>query len=352
MGDRVIGLDIGSGSVKAAQVYRNNGTFTVEKQAAAPLPHGSVFDGQIAKDSRKQIASIIRNLVEEHNFDTEDVIFGLNSSSSVFMKEITVPPVARPEDLKKALPNIIEAEMDLAPDTNETSFTVVGEIVDKRQRKLKVLVYSVRSEYARSVAEVIEEAGLNIVGADLNALASLRAVQIQPLPPRQLSAVVDIGSDVTSLMLHENGVPKTLFFDPDMAGTTVTNRIAEMLNLDIEDGAAEWAKINDQNWDGPVAKIRDDYSKNLAQKVASVFDTTVRKEGDFDKVGHVLLVGGGSLLHGLGVAVREVLLDAQVDFANFDPTISSDSGDPVERYPQAFGADYLVAVGLGMGETL
>lgn len=352
MSDRVIGLDVGSGSVKAAQVLRTDGTYVVEKQAAAPLPHGSVFDGQIAVAAKSQIATIIRSLIEDNNFDTDDVIFGLNSSSSVFMREILVPPVARPEDLKRALPNIIEAEMNLAPDTNEVSYTVVGEVIEKRNRKLKVLVYSVRSDYAKSVAEVIEEAGLHIVGADLNALASLRAVQLMPMGPRDLAAVVDIGSDVTSLMLHHNGVPKTLFFDPDMAGTTVTNRIAEMLDVDIEDGAAEWAKINDQNWDGPVAKIRDEYSRGLAQKVASVFDSMVRQTGEFDRVGHILLVGGGSLLHGLGVTVRDVLTGAQVDFASYDTSISSSSGAPVERYPQAFGADYLVAVGLGMGATL
>lgn len=354
MSDRVIGLDIGSSSVKAAQVLRKgDGTFVVEKQAARAIPSGAIADGRIKEKERLRVTDILSTLFAEEKFATKDVILGLNSSSAVFMQELTVP-MMQPEDIDKALPEIITAKNpDLDPSEMEMSYTVVGEVEGEFATELKVLVYSVRADYAREVAEVAEAAGLNVVGADLNALAALRAIAVFPRPPRQVDAIVDIGAEVTVMFLHHNGVPKMLHLDPDSAGQSATTRIADALGLDDEDERqAEWQKINTEEQYGIVPQARNDYSQNLASKIANGFAAYISRSDEFNQIANLTLIGGGSLIYGLGFYLTKALGSVPLVYAQVAENIVSPDGGDIEITENAAGGDYLVAIGLGTGERL
>ena len=176
MSERIIGLDIGASSVKAAQVLRKgDGTYVVEKTGARPLPAGAVFDGRISEDERSRVSDTIKQLVEEEGFTARDAIYGLNSSGAVFMREVMIANNGlTPEDVTKALPLIIESKFpDLSPGDNEMSYSVLGEAEGEFGPELRVLVYSALKEYTTEVAQTVEAGGLNVVGADLNALAVL-----------------------------------------------------------------------------------------------------------------------------------------------------------------------------------
>lgn len=354
MSDRVIGLDIGSSSVKAAQILRRgDGTFLVERQAARPLPRGAVFDGRVDEKERLRVIEVIQQMFAEEGFSTKDVIFGLNSSSAVFMQEMRLP-LMRPEDVAQALPLALEAkDATLSSEENEISWTVVGEVEGDNGPELSVLVYSVRADYAKDTAEVIEAAGLNVVGADLNALAVLRAIAVQQRPRNQVDAIVDIGANVTILMLHHNGVPKMLLLDPDSAGHVATSRIVDALGLDEDDEQqGEWEKMNNEEPVGIVAQARNEYSANLASKIAGGFDSYLSRSEEYDQIANVTLVGGGALLHGIGFFLRQALGSVPLSYAQVAENIAAAGGGEVERSEIGSGGDYLVAVGLGTGVRL
>lgn len=352
MANRVIGLDIGSSSVKAAQVLRSDdGTFVVERQASRPIPRGAIYDGHIDEKERLRVAAILAKMFDEEKFSTKDVIFGLNSSASVFMEQIDVP-VMKDEDLKKALPAFIEANLEGSAKDNEISYSVVGEVETENGKRLRVLVFRVFAEFAKEIAEVIEKAGLNVVGADVNALAALRAIATQPRPDRQADAIVDIGANVMSLLLHHNGVPKVLTLDPDNAGEVATHRVLDVLGLDEgQEDRAEFHKINDDHNVGLVTQARNDYSKGLAARVAATFRANIDRAEDIDSIAAVTLVGGGALLAGIGYYLREALGEVPMTYAQFDPRITGKDGAPVQRQEPSSGGDYLVAVGLGTGDV-
>lgn len=349
MSDRVIGLDIGASSVKAAQVLRKpDGQFVVEKQAARSVPRGAIRDGRIAAEERLRVSEIIREMCSEEGFDTKDVIFGLNSSSSVFMQEMVVPSMP-PEDVDKAMPTIIGARNpNINPEENEFSYTIIEEFEEDGDLHLRLLVYSCRVDYAREVGEVIEAAGLNVVGADLNALAVLRAISIFPRPLGELDAIVDIGANITMLMLHHNGVPKMLRLDPDSAGDVATERILDEMGLDDDQfHKAEWEKVNNEEPVGPVYQARTAYAEGLAAKIAGGFRDFLNTSYEFDAIANVTFVGGGALLHGLGNQLRQAVGAAPMSYAAVAENISAQSGGEVERHEVGSGGDYLVAVGLG-----
>lgn len=349
MSDRVIGLDIGASSVKAVQVLRHgDGTFTIEKQAARALPKGAVHDGRVHETERLRVTETIRQMFAEESFDTKDVIFGLNSSSAVFMQEMVVPYM-EPNDVEKSMPLIIEARnSNIDASENEFSYTIVEEFEDEDGRQLRVLVYSARADYAQSIGEIIEAAGLTVVGADLNALAVLRAIAVYPRPDDQLDAIVDIGANITMLMLHHNGVPKMLRLDPDSAGDVATERVLAEMGLDDEHLAkAEWEKVNNQEPVGAVYQARTAYAEGLAIKVAGGFRDYLDKSYVYNSLANVTIVGGGALLHGLGYHLRESLGAVPLAYAVIDDSISTADGREVEQHENKSGGDYLVAIGLG-----
>lgn len=356
MADRVIGLDLGSSSVKAAQVLRTeDGSFVVEQLAARALPRRAVVDGHIEEAERGRVAHIIAKMFAEEKFTTKNVIFGLNSSASTFLKEVLVTPVPE-EHQDSALPLMLSAgDASLSPSDNEISYTVVGTEETDAGPKMRVLVYRAASDYVRQVAEVIEAAGLNVVGADLNSLAVLRAIAVQNRPDRQMDAVVDIGANVMTLMLHHNGVPKMLTLDPDSAGDVATARVADALGVDEEDddSIAEWQKINDTDAVGLVAQARNAYAESTSVRVANAFKTFVGRSEEFDSIAAVTLVGGGVLLAGLSQNLHRALgRNVPMSYAQMDPAFQSVDGTPIQRQEQASGGDYLVSIGLGSGVAL
>ncbi len=350
---RVIGLDLGSSSIKAAQVLRDSdGTYVVEHQAARQLPKGVIYDGHIDPARRGRVSSIIAEMFEtEKGFTTKDVIFGLNSSASTFMDEVTVP-LMKVEDLPVALPVVLASiNPSFDPKDNEISFSVVGVVEGERGRQIKVIVFRALATYVKEIAEVVEAAGLNVVGADFNSLAALRAIETLPRPNRQADAVIDIGANVTTLMLHHNGVPKYLSLDPDSAGSVATAKVAEALGLDDDDDQAEFEKINNDEQFGLVSQARNEYSKNLAERVARSLSNAIERSDEIDSLASVILVGGGALLAGGSYFLKEEFGSVPLSYAKIDPSITGKDG-AIRRQEPGSGGDYLVAVGLGTGATL
>lgn len=355
MASRVIGLDLGSSSVKAAQVLQTkDGNYVVEHQAARPIPRGIIYDGYVAPENHGLVSSIIEQMFDEESsgFSTKDVIVGLHSSARTFMEEMDIPLV-KPEDAAAAIPTMIAAiNPAYDPEDNEIDYSIVGQVETEKGPMLRVIVFRVLANYAQDISKIVEGAGLNVVGADLNALATLRAIAITRRPDRQADAIVDIGANVVTMMLHHNGVPKMIKLDPDTAGSVATDKVANALGLDEDDEQAEWYKINDDNTVGLVAQARNEYSKSVATRVATVFSNYVNGSNEIDSLAAVTLVGGGVLLPNLSWFLRQSFGEVPMTYAAIDPIISSTSPDGVLRQEPGSGGDYLVAIGLGTGARL
>lgn len=354
MSTRVIGLDLGSSSIKASQVlHHDDGTYFVEHQATRQLPRGTIIDGHIEADKK---ALVINALVEmmsaESKFTTKDAIFGLNSSSSIFMEEVLVP-VMDADDLEAALPNVLAAQDEkYAAGKNEIAFAVVGPVGTERGPRLRVLVFRALADYVKEMAELVEAAGLNVVGSDFHALAALRVIDTAPRPDRQADALIDIGANVTSVLIHHNGVPKMLALDPEMAGGVATERVADALGLDYDDDLAEFHKINNSDSLGLVPQARSRYSEAFVERVHKTLKQFVDSSDDIDSIAAITLVGGGALLAGLSDYLRSTFGDVPRTYASIGNHVTG--GDPlgtngVRRQEPGSGGDYLVSIGLGTG---
>src|SRR5258708_35826190 len=76
MGERHVGLDIGSFAVRAAEVSRDAGTPVLHRFAQITLPPRSVVEGEIL--DRDAVTTAIRELWAKGGFKTDRVVVGLS----------------------------------------------------------------------------------------------------------------------------------------------------------------------------------------------------------------------------------------------------------------------------------
>ena len=154
------------------------------------------------------------------------------------------------------------------------------------------------------------------------------------------------------MFLHHNGVPRMLILDPDSAGAVATSRIADALGLDDDKiHLAEHEKRHSDARLGPVAQARNQYSENLATKIARGFRVYLDNSHEYTDIANLTLVGGGVHLFGLGFYLKQALETVPLSRAQAASNIRTADGSPVLADENASGGDYLAAIGLAMGEV-
>lgn len=318
--DKILGIDIGAHSIKIAQVAVDGDRPVVEAYTAVPLPYGSIVDGLVVPEKRPLIVEALRAVAKSKMFSTKDVIVGLNSPNSVFFHRTTVPVMSE-EDLRKSLHNVVEAaETSLDVNHQQIAFSVLGRT--RKNNKMNVMLFLVQDDFARVICEMVEEAGLNIVGADLAALATLRGAEIDHDTSRA-QAIISIGADTQSILVHSGGIPLFLYTDTTSTGVEASRVIADALGLDDEDEEVEKMKTSSERLPAAAHEAITEYLTNLADRVVASFAAYKRSGANLPAIESILLVGGGSMLQGLARAIV-TKADVPVQYARPDSSFEGD----------------------------
>ncbi|MCU6480155.1 pilus assembly protein PilM [Arthrobacter sp. A2-55] len=349
MAENVIGIDFGSAGIKLVEVKNAKGTTTVIRQAYLPLSPGQIVDGSPVQSEVAAIASDLKALLAEKKFTARDAVMGYGSVDDIFVNRARTPWHA-PKDFHTAVAFDIVADKSLllgAPEEVIIDAVIFDEFTDVNdKRMLDVLLCGVTSKLADRQASILTKAGLRVAGADLSGLAALRAIAPVTRAPDNLDVLVDVGSDVLTVLIHDNGKPYSLTLQSDVAGQAASGAIAEELQDDDVERVNREKVVFSRDY--RVRKAVDEY----CFKVCSAIRSAIRSYLDLRKspaaIAGVTLIGGGALLHGLRNAVEENM-GVGVVIGTFDPGID---GAP-ERYDlgPVLSADYTVAVGLAMGAT-
>lgn len=351
--NRVVGLDIGTSSIKAAQVRRDGDTFIVESTHTRPLPASLVKDGRINEAKEDILVTEIADFMKQAGFQTKDVIVGLSNPADAIVRAADFKWAA-PKDLDEALPLLIEAQRSIAnvdPEDFDFAVTPISEYTTGRQKMLRTLVYAARTEATEKIAEVIKAAGLQLVGIDLTSLAGLRAMSVPFIDASVVHIVVDVGHSLTSVVIHRGGVPLQISVVDGLGGNEVTERVMEALDTDnqIE---AEAKKFEARAKDGDVFQAIDSANRALANAISGIInDFFGRNRNVEEALGGITLIGGGTLLHNLPATLSRAFDEIEVQHTAYDPRFKAAKGSVIERF-DADGRDLAVAIGLAAGDRV
>lgn len=197
-----VGLDIGTGFVKLAEVGHGGDRPEVRKLRMRPIPAGAVVNGEVIEPAR--VVDVLRELVDEAGIGTREVVTALGGHD-VFIRRVRVPrsngdgagPAIRREAARHIPFDISEVQ---------TGFQVLGGESDSSN--IEVLLVAAKRERVEERVTLLAEAGIGAVVLDVESFALCNALTHNyPGTSTDLVALVDCGHDATSISVLHDGVP-------------------------------------------------------------------------------------------------------------------------------------------------
>ena len=304
MSKRVVGLDVGTHAVRAVElVLGRAGTATVSRFGQVALPPGVVTGGEVLDPSA--LADAIRRLWKEVRFTSRRVVVGV-SSQRVIVRPTVLPAMGR-ADLESAI-DLQAAELIPMPlDEVILDHQILDRTTDDSgEDELHVLLVAAQKGIVRNLVAAVELAGLSASLVDLTPFALLRSLVdvtafddlVDDRPAAE--ALVSIGGGVTTVVVHERGVPR--FVRMVMrGGATFTEEIAEGLSLGFEAAEGLKRQVSAGLLDGPAgeaAVILEGLVEDFADELNTSLDYHRTQDGAAP-ISRIVLTGGAARTGGL-----------------------------------------------------
>jgi len=317
----VIGLDLGTSAVRAAQLSAGKrGAPVLERIGQVPLPAGAITDGEIADP--EAVAQAIRLLWQTFKFKSRKVALGL-ANQQVVVRPVDLPYLPEAE-LRQSLALQVQDYVPIPIEQAVLDVHIVANIESEDgQRMTRVLLVAAQHAMVSAFVDVVRKAKLEPVGIDLNVFADLRALAEESLPTDDASELlVDLGAAVTNLVVHSGGRPRFVRILP-FGGSVITDALVGGLGLSVEE--AEEAKATIGIPEDYLVGLSDERARairegatRLVEEIRSSFDYFQTQERT-SQVRRAVLVGGASLLPNLPASLSEAL------------GVPVDLGRPIER---------------------
>src|SRR5262249_27444057 len=133
----IVGLDIGSSSIKAIQVRNQNGQYHLVAGGMIEIPRETA-DMKISDGQKSLLADLIKKLFKENGIKAKNVVTSL-SGDSVIIRYVKLPFMT-PEELRGAISKEAEQYIPLNIDQVVLDFQILGETQEEGQKKLDVLL--------------------------------------------------------------------------------------------------------------------------------------------------------------------------------------------------------------------
>ena len=227
----IIGLDIGSSSVKAVEISKKGKgkDFELTHLGVAPLPPEAIVQGAFLNSSA--IVDAIREAVEKAKIKTKQVAAAV-SGHSVIVKRVSLPAMTR-EELDEQIR--WEAEQYIPFDVNEVNLDF--QILDDEggEGQMDVLLVAAKKDLIDDYVQVIGEAGLTPAVVDVAAFAVENSYEANyDTEADKVVALVNIGAQVVNINVIADGVP-TFTRDITSAGNQYTEEIQKALSISFEE---------------------------------------------------------------------------------------------------------------------
>jgi type IV pilus assembly protein PilM len=338
----LVGLDIGSSSVKAVELTKKGSNLQLLHLGFENLQNDSIVDGQIME--LNNVSNVISSIFNEHQIRTPRVAAGV-SGHSVIVKNIVLPQMSQ-EELQESFS--WHAEEHIPFDIADVNLDY--ELTSKSSDALHVLMAACKSDKIANVKQAIQLAGKHPVIIDVDAFALQNCYEVNYQPKAgEIVALLNVGAATMNINIL-NGTRSVFARDASVGGSQYTSLLQRELGLSFEQ--AESVKRGMALPEGieprPIQPIIETVSDTLALEVKKTIDfyRTTAAEGE-TTVQKILLAGGGSKLPGLAeylskrfempVEVFNPFRQIEVDDKKFDPD-----------YMREIVPEMAVAVGLAL----
>ncbi len=339
----IVGIDIGSHSIKAVLLNQGNDGYILEAFVVEPMPRGAVIDreiqdieavGNIIAKVRKQITSSISHAA------------AAVSGQTVITKVIYMDIALSEDELASQIE--IEADTLIPYPLDEVSLDFETlEVNESDPSKINVLLSAARTESVEARVSALEAGGFEAKVIDVESYAISRShdICLSQLPDDAVDkvvAMVDIGATMTLFSVTEAG-NHIYSRDQIFGGEQYTRSIVSYYNKTFEE--AESAKVTQDLPPNYTFEVLAPFHTILVQQIRRAVQMFLTSSGK-DKIDYLLISGGSGLVEGIQELLAEELgLHTVVANPFVDMTISEKvNKEELERVaPQL-----MVATGLAL----
>jgi len=296
----VIGLDIGSSSIKLVELVESKNTYKLQNLGIAPLPPEAIVDGALMDSVT--IIDAIRQLIANTKAKTKDVITSV-SGHSVIVKKITLPLMSDSE-LEESIQ--WEAERYIPFDINEVNidFQIFGSSSENPE-VMDVVLVAAKKDIINDYVSVIIESGLNPVIIDVDAFAIENMLSVNyEMEKDETVAMANVGASITNINILKNNM--TAFTrDIFKGGNQITEEIQRQLHIDYEE--AEKIKVGskiDATSQSIIQEVLRSASESLAIEIGNSMEF-FQSTTTYEKISKLYLSGGGSKIKDFDIVLQQ-----------------------------------------------
>jgi type IV pilus assembly protein PilM len=323
-GTPAVGLDIDRGALKAVQVSRGGGNYTLQHVGYRRLPAGVIADGEVA--DHDLLAAEIREFWASHSFKGKKVYLGV-ANQKVVVRLLDFPRMS-PEDLRGAINFEAQDHIPMPMDEAVMDYVVLGPRGEGSDLD-RILLVAAQKEMISRYSSAVRVAGLRPQGVDVKALSLIRSTLPRALVDDEDAVLLlDVGTEITNLVVAQGGGPTLTRFIPGGSGY-LSQAVADAARLSEEE--AERQLMNPRVRIGPVAEeeeldevnvpekegldpaLRYDVRRGLEDAVQALAEDVQRSieyhysQPDSREITQVFVSGEGAMVNGLDAYLGELL---------------------------------------------
>ncbi len=286
--DHLIGLDIGSGSIKAAEIVETKHGGTLKNFGIIDIAHGAIEEGTI--NNPETVAESLQQLFKSSGFNENNVAVSIGGYS-VIVKKIVVQTMAE-EKLQETIH--FEAEQYIPFDISDVNldFQILGES-ESNPNQMNVFLVAAKKEMLDDYINLMNLAGLNPCIIDVESFALQNSFEASYDAQNQDVALIDIGASKTSLNILKNAA-SVFMRDVSLGCGQINQKIMSLIECSFEE--AEQLKYGNK-----PDKLSPDDLKGIVSSVVADWCTEIRRALDFfystypdDQIKRIILSGGGA----------------------------------------------------------
>lgn len=301
MPQRIIGIDVGSYSVKVAEVERSFKSFSFTNFYERRIQYNELLSPE------ESVAIALQGIIDDNDLTWE--MAGAGVPGQRVSSRLLTFPFGSTKKIDQTITFEMESHIPFDLDDVLIDYAVVW---STKEASKVLVVYLQKSEFAKDLS-TLQGVGIDPRYMGVEGMELVHLVNLGMVPPEGAYAIVDLGHEKTTIAICQ-GKRLAYVRSVAIAGKTITEAIAKELELPFEE--AEKIKIEMGHLPASEGELIDDLSKQVVKSIRSVLDALVlhlrqtifsyRDTEDIPVEG-IYLSGGTSRLPGIDRALSDAL---------------------------------------------
>jgi type IV pilus assembly protein PilM len=362
----VIGLDIGSHTIKVVQLQEERAGLVLRKAGSRATPPGTTKGG-VVTDS-VAVAQTISSLLGALEIAATQVVAGV-AGPTVVVRQVQMPYMSE-RQLRKSIQWEARSYISFPVEDSVLEFQVLGA---KDGGQLDVMLVATPRDMVDTRVETLERAGLEPIAIELEPFATMRSlVECNGLSSfeQETLALVDSGASFTEINIVKNRrfvLTRTI----PIAGNSMTDAIASALAMDNDKANALKETAMQVVCSEEERATLDPFAQQASRAVEPLLDELVREirrslayydyqqqtpaadeeQGRTPGVNRIILSGGSAKMAGLG-AYFQAQLGVPAELANTFGRGQIQTPGLSQEYLEEHSPTLVVATGLALREIM